>query len=234
MVRIKPFRAVRPPKEHASEVASRPYDVLNSAEAKAEATERSLLHIIKPEIDFDPIADEHSQPVYDKAVENFRRWQSEGWLRQDPEEYYYIYAQTMEGRTQYGLAMCCHFEDYLSGAIKKHELTRTEKEEDRMIHVRNQQANIEPVFFAYPDNAEIDALVEGVALLQQPIGEGGLAVIDMGDDGKVADMGLVEHIGTLLNLNKSLRQAARSRSHSVLQRSSVLWNTCATLWPRPG
>ena len=159
MVRIKPFRAVRPPKEHASEVASRPYDVLNSAEAKAEATERSLLHIIKPEIDFDPIADEHSQPVYDKAVENFRRWQSEGWLRQDPEEYYYIYAQTMEGRTQYGLAMCCHFEDYLSGAIKKHELTRPDKEEDRMIHVRNQQANIEPVFFAYPDNAELDQIV---------------------------------------------------------------------------
>ena len=159
MVRIKPFRAVRPPKEHASEVASRPYDVLNSAEAKAEATERSLLHIIKPEIDFDPIADEHSQPVYDKAVENFRRWQSEGWLRQDPEEYYYIYAQTMEGRTQYGLAMCCHFEDYLSGAIKKHELTRPDKEEDRMIHVRNQKANIEPVFFAYPDNAELDAIV---------------------------------------------------------------------------
>lgn len=152
MVRIKPFRAVRPPKEHASEVASRPYDVLNSAEAKAEAMERSLLHIIKPEIDFDPIADEHSQPVYDKAVENFRRWQSEGWLRQDPEEYYYIYAQTMEGRTQYGLAMCCHFEDYLSGAIKKHELTRPDKEEDRMIHVRNQKANIEPVFFAYRDN----------------------------------------------------------------------------------
>ena len=139
-------------------MASRPYDVLNSAEAKAEATERSLLHIIKPEIDFDPIADEHSQPVYDKAVENFRRWQSEGWLRQDPEEYYYIYAQTMEGRTQYGLAMCCHFEDYLSGAIKKHELTRPDKEEDRMIHVRNQKANIEPVFFAYPDDAEIDAI----------------------------------------------------------------------------
>ena len=151
------------------EVASlRPYDVLNSAEAKAEATERSLLHIIKPEIDFDPIADEHSQPVYDKAVENFRRWQSEGWLRQDPEEYYYIYAQTMEGRTQYGLAMCCHFEDYLSGAIKKHELTRPDKEEDRMIHVRNQKANIEPVFFAYPDDAEIDAIVADVVKNNAP------------------------------------------------------------------
>ena len=168
MVRIKPFRGIRPPKQYAAEVASRPYDVLNSAEAKAEATERSLLHIIKPEIDFDPIADEHSQPVYDKAVENFRRWQSEGWLRQDPEEYYYIYAQTMEGRTQYGLAMCCHFEDYLSGAIKKHELTRPDKEEDRMIHVRNQKANIEPVFFAYPDDAEIDAIVADVVKNNAP------------------------------------------------------------------
>lgn len=162
MVRIKPFRGIRPPKQYASEVASRPYDVLNSAEAKAEATERSLLHIIKPEIDFDPIADEHSQEVYDKAVENFRAWREKGWLEQDPEEYYYIYAQTMDGRTQYGLTMCCNYEDYLSGAIKKHELTRPDKEEDRMIHVRNQKANIEPVFFAYPDNAEIDAIVAGV------------------------------------------------------------------------
>lgn len=168
MVRIKPFRGIRPPKEYASEVASRPYDVLNSAEAKAEATERSLLHIIKPEIDFDPIADEHASEVYDKAVENFRLWRERGWLVQDPEECYYIYAQTMEGRTQYGLTMCCHFEDYLSGAIKKHELTRTEKEEDRMIHVRNQQANIEPVFFAYPDNAEIDAIVERVVAASDP------------------------------------------------------------------
>ncbi len=162
MVRIKPFQAIRPPKEYASEVASRPYDVLNSQEAKAEATERSLLHIIKPEIDFDPIADEHSDEVYQKAMENFRLWREKGWLKQDEEEYYYVYAQTMNGRTQYGLAMCCHYEDYLSGAIKKHELTRPDKEEDRMIHVRNQQANIEPVFFAYPDNAEVDAIVESV------------------------------------------------------------------------
>lgn len=168
MVRIKPFCGIRPPKEHASEVASRPYDVLNSAEAKAEATERSLLHIIKPEIDFDPIADEHSQPVYAKAVENFRSWRKKGWLKQDPEEYYYIYAQTMEGRTQYGLTMCCHFEDYLAGSIKKHELTRPDKEEDRMMHVRNQEANIEPVFFAYPDNAEIDAIVKQVVTNEAP------------------------------------------------------------------
>ena len=159
MVRIKPFQGIRPPKEYAAEVASRPYDVLNSVEAKAEATERSLLHIIKPEIDFDPIADEHSEEVYNKAVENFKLWQERGWLVKDNSECYYVYAQTMNGRTQYGLVMCCHFEDYLSGAIKKHELTRPDKEEDRMIHVRNQKANIEPVFFAYPDNAEIDAIV---------------------------------------------------------------------------
>ena len=162
MVRIKPFKGIRPPKEYAAEVASKPYDVLNSAEAKAEATERSLLHIIKTEIDFDPIADEHSPEVYERAVENFRLWRERGWLRQDPKECYYVYAQTMDGRTQYGLVMCCHFEDYLSGAIKKHELTRPDKEEDRMIHVRNQKANIEPVFFAYPDNEEIDAIVRKV------------------------------------------------------------------------
>ena len=168
MVRIKPFRGIRPPKEFASEVASRPYDVLNSVEAKAEATERSLLHIIKPEIDFEPIADEHASETYAKAVDNFRCWREKGWLRQDAEECYYIYAQTMDDRTQYGLTMCCHFEDYLSGAIKKHELTRPDKEEDRMIHVRNQQANIEPVFFAYPDNAEIDAIVASVVAKEAP------------------------------------------------------------------
>ncbi len=162
MVKIKPFRGIRPPQQFAAEVASRPYDVLNSAEAKQEATERSLLHIIKPEIDFDPIADEHSDEVYQKAMENFRLWKERGWLMQDEQEHYYIYAQTMNGRTQYGIAMCCHFEDYLSGAIKKHELTRPDKEEDRMIHVRNQKANIEPVFFTYPDDAEINAIVEGV------------------------------------------------------------------------
>ena len=168
MVKIKPFKGIRPPKEHAAEVASRPYDVLNSAEAKAEATERSLLHIIKPEIDFEPIADEHSQEVYDKAVENFKLWRKNGWLKQDDEEHYYIYAQTMNGRTQYGLVMCCHFEDYLSGAIKKHELTRPDKEEDRMKHVFNQKANIEPVFFAYPDNAEIDAIVADIVKNNEP------------------------------------------------------------------
>ena len=168
MVKIKAFKGIRPPKEYAAEVASRPYDVLNSAEALAEATERSLLHIIKPEIDFTPIADEHSQQVYDKAVENFAAWRKKGWLVQDEKPCYYIYAQTMDGRTQYGLVACCHFEDYLSGKIKKHELTRKDKEEDRMIHVRNQKANIEPVFFSYPDVPEMDEIVESIVGTQAP------------------------------------------------------------------
>lgn len=159
MVRIKPFKGIRPPRELAQEVASRPYDVLSSVEAKKEAGEKSLLHIIKPEIDFDPIADEHSEVVYDKAVENFARWQKLGWLRQDTSECYYIYAQHMGSHVQYGIVMCCHFEDYLQGAIKKHELTRHDKEEDRMVHVRRQKANIEPVFFAYPDDERINAIV---------------------------------------------------------------------------
>ncbi|MEA5005072.1 MAG: DUF1015 family protein [Rikenellaceae bacterium] len=162
MVKVKPFAAVRPPKELAQEVASRPYDVLNSKEAKAEAGEKSLLHIIKPEIDFDPIADEHSQQVYDKAVENFKLWQEKGWLLQDKKEMYYVYAQTMEGRTQYGLVVGANVEDYLTGKIKKHELTRKDKEEDRMIHVRIQNANVEPVFFAYPDNDEINCIVSEI------------------------------------------------------------------------
>ena len=147
MVKVKPFAAIRPPKSIVTEVAARPYDVLNSQEAKAEAGEKSLLHITKPEIDFDPIIDEHSQPAYDKAVENFKKWQEKGWLVQDKKECYYVYAQTMNGRTQYGIVLCANVDDYLTGKIKKHELTRKDKEEDRMIHVRIQNANIEPVFF---------------------------------------------------------------------------------------
>ena len=163
MVKIKPFAALRPPKELVTQIAARPYDVLNSAEAKAEAGEKSLLHITKPEIDFDPIIDEHSQQAYDKAVENFRKWKQNGWLVSDTHEMYYVYAQTMEGRTQYGLVVCANVEDYLSGKIKKHELTRKDKEEDRMIHVRIQSANIEPVFFAYPDVKEINDIVSRIA-----------------------------------------------------------------------
>ncbi len=159
MANIKPFRGVRPPKEFAAEVAARPYDVLNSTEAKAEAGEKSLLHITKPEIDFTPIADEHSEEVYRKAVDNYKKWKERGWLVQDPGEYYYIYAQTMDGRTQYGLVAGASVQDYLDGKIKKHELTRRDKEEDRMIHVRRQSANIEPVFFAYPANEEMDEIV---------------------------------------------------------------------------
>ena len=160
MVRVKPFAAIRPPKQYVEEVAARPYDVLNSEEAKAEAGEKSLLHITKPEIDFDPMVDEHSQAAYDKAVENFKAWQSKGWLVQDSKPCYYIYAQTMDGRTQYGLVVCAHTDDYAEGKIKKHELTRKEKEDDRMIHVNIQNANIEPVFFSYPDNAEIEKIVK--------------------------------------------------------------------------
>ncbi len=162
MVKVKPFAALRPPKSIASDVASRPYDVLNSAEAKAEAGEKSLLHIIKPEIDFDPIIDEHTQEAYDKAVENFKLWQKREWLVQDKKEMYYVYAQTMEGRTQYGLVLGANVDDYLNGKIKKHELTRKDKEEDRMIHVRIQNANVEPVFFAYPDNNEINKIVSNI------------------------------------------------------------------------
>jgi len=169
MVKIKAFKGIRPPKEFAKEVASRPYDVLNSAEAQAEAGEKSLLHIIKPEIDFKPIIDEHTQPAYDKAVENFKKWREKGWLVKDNEERYYIYAQTMEGRTQYGLVAACHFEDYMEGKIKKHELTRPDKEEDRMIHVRIQNANVEPVFFAYPAQKEMDQIVDNIVKNNKPV-----------------------------------------------------------------
>lgn len=168
MVKIKAFKGIRPPREVAKEVAARPYDVLNSQEAKAEAGEKSLLHITKPEIDFDPIIDEHTQQAYDKAVENFRKWKERGWLVQDPKDMYYVYAQTMDGRTQYGLVAACHFEDYMEGRIKKHELTRPDKEEDRMIHIRIQNANIEPVFFAYPAHKEMDEIVTNVVKSKKP------------------------------------------------------------------
>ncbi|HUW04721.1 MAG TPA: DUF1015 family protein [Williamwhitmania sp.] len=169
MVKIKPFKGLRPPKEIAAEVASRPYDVLNSEEARAEATEKSLLHIIKPEIDFAPGFDEHAPEVYAKAVENFQKWQDKGWLIQDAKEQYYVYAQTMEGRTQYGLVACCSVEDYMTGKIKKHELTRKDKEEDRMKHVRNTNANVEPVFFSYPAVKEVDLIVENIVKSSNPV-----------------------------------------------------------------
>ena len=161
MATIKPFKGVRPPKQYVEEVESRPYDVLDSEEARIEAgnNEKSLYHIIKPEIDFEPGTSEYDPRVYEKAAENFKKFQEKGWLVQDDKEQYYIYAQTMNGKTQYGLVVCAFVEDYLNGVIKKHELTRRDKEEDRMKHVRVNNANIEPVFFAYPDNSVLDALI---------------------------------------------------------------------------
>ncbi|ALO29397.1 hypothetical protein PGS_00006480 [Porphyromonas gingivalis A7A1-28] len=165
MAIIKPFKGVRPPKELVEQVASRPYDVLNSEEARKEAkgNEKSLYHIIRPEIDFPVGKDEHDADVYEKAAENFRMFQEKGWLVQDTKENYYVYAQTMNGKTQYGLVVGAYVEDYMNGVIKKHELTRRDKEEDRMKHVRVNDANIEPVFFAYPENKELDAIVKKYA-----------------------------------------------------------------------
>lgn len=172
MAKIKPFKGVRPPKDLVEQVESRPYDVLDSEEARSEAgdNEKSLYHIIKPEIDFPVGTSEYDPRVYEKAVENFKMFQEKGWLKQDAEEMYYIYAQTIgesplgglrgaSGKTQYGLVVAAAVEDYMNGVIKKHELTRRDKEEDRMKHVRVNNANLEPVFFAYPDNAVLDALV---------------------------------------------------------------------------
>lgn len=161
MATIKPFRGLRPPKEFVEQVASRPYDVLNSDEAREEAkgNEKSLYHIIRPEIDFPVGTDEHAPQVYQKAAENFRLFQEKGWLVQDEKECYYVYAQTMHGKTQFGLVVCAYVPDYMNGVIKKHELTRRDKEEDRMKHVRICNANIEPVFFAYPENEELDKIV---------------------------------------------------------------------------
>lgn len=162
MAIIKPFKGVRPPQDLVEQVASRPYDVLNSEEARAEAegNEKSLYHIIKPEIDFPVGTDEHDEQVYAKAAENFQLFQDKGWLVQDKKENYYIYAQTMNGKTQYGLVVGAYVPDYMNGIIKKHELTRRDKEEDRMKHVRVNNANIEPVFFAYPDNEKLDVIIK--------------------------------------------------------------------------
>lgn len=162
MAIVKPFIGLRPPRKFVEKVVSRPYDVLNSEEARAEAkgNEKSLYRIIRPEIDFPVGTDEHDPAVYEKAAENFQLFQDKGWLVQDEEEHYYIYAQTMNGKRQYGLVVGAYVPDYINGVIKKHELTRKDKEEDRMKHVRVTNANVEPVFFAYPDSPVLDALVE--------------------------------------------------------------------------
>ena len=165
MAKVKPFRGVRPPKEYVEKVASKPYDVLSSEEARAEAgdNEMCLYHIIKPEIDFEPGTGEHEPKVYDKAVENFKKFQDKGWLVQDTEDCYYIYAQTMDGRTQYGFVVGASVEDYLTGRITKHELTRREKEADRMHHIEINNANIEPVFLAFPDNRILEDIIDRTA-----------------------------------------------------------------------
>lgn len=164
MAKVKPFRGVRPPRHLVSEVASRPYDVLNSQEARieAEGNPYSLYHIIKPEIDFDPEVDEHDPRVYNRAVENFKAFLNNGWLVKDEKEHYYIYAQTMNGRTQYGFVIAANVDDYMQERIKKHELTRRDKEEDRMKHVRVTRANVEPVFFAFPDNEVLEKIIREI------------------------------------------------------------------------
>jgi uncharacterized protein (DUF1015 family) len=170
MAIIKAFKGLRPPKEIAKDLASRPYDVLNSKEARVEAAGNrfSLLHIIKPEIDFAEGTDEHEPKVYEKAFQNFASYREKGWLVQDPEECLYIYAQTMNGKRQYGIVGCASVDDYLNGVILKHELTRKDKEEDRMKHVRITNANMEPVFFTYPAVKEIDDIVGNLVKAQEP------------------------------------------------------------------
>ena len=171
MAVLKPFKGIRPPVELAAKVASRPYDVLNSEEARIEAKGNpyTLLHIIKPEIDFPVGTDEHTEPVYQKAAENLNLWRKQGWLVKDAKASLYIYAQTMEGRTQYGIVGCASVDDYLNGVIKKHELTRSDKEEDRMKHVRITNANMEPVFFAYPAVKALDDIVAEIVATQSPV-----------------------------------------------------------------
>ncbi|MDR0205891.1 MAG: DUF1015 family protein [Bacteroidales bacterium] len=170
MAIVKPFKGLRPPKEIVQQLASRPYDVLNSEEARLEAAGNpySLLRVTKAEIDLPKGVDEHSQEVYNKVVENFKMFKAKKWLVQEEVEKFYIYAQTMEGRTQYGIVGCAHIDDYMNNNIKKHELTRRDKEEDRMIHVRITNANVEPVFFSYPANQKIDAIVNTIVNNQTP------------------------------------------------------------------
>lgn len=170
MPKVKPFRGLRPPKELVEQVESRPYDVLNSEEARAEAgnNEKSLYHIIKPEINFPEGTSEYDSRVYDSAAEQFEKFQKNGWLLQDEQENYYLYAQTMNGKTQYGIVLCAHVDDYMNGNIKKHELTRRDKEDDRMKHVRITNANIEPVFLAFRHNDVLAELIKKYAA-QEPV-----------------------------------------------------------------
>jgi len=170
MAVVKPFRGLRPPRALAKDLACLPYDVMNTEEAvkMAKGKECSLLHITRSEIDLPSNTDTHSDEVYNKSVENFSKWQKNGWLIQDDKPGFYIYAQTMKGRTQYGIVGCASVDDYLNGIIKKHELTRPDKEQDRMVHVRVNNANIEPVFFTYPAVKEIDDIVNNIVTSEKP------------------------------------------------------------------
>ena len=170
MTILKAFKGLRPPVEIVKQLASRPYDVLNSEEARIEANDNpySLLRVTKAEIDLPVGIDVHGQEVYNKVVENFTTFINNKWLVQDKEEKLYIYAQTMDGRTQYGIVGCTSIEDYFNNKIKKHELTRKDKEEDRMIHVRITNANVEPVFFSYPANKSIDEIVSNIVVYNKP------------------------------------------------------------------
>lgn len=158
---VKPFKAFRPKKEIAKDMASRPYDVLNSEEARIDAKGNpySFLHVTKSEIDLSEGLDIHTDIVYQKAKANLEKMIADKWLAQDPKACYYIYAQTMWGKTQYGLVGCAAVEDYLKNNIKKHELTRPDKEEDRKNHIRVTNYNAEPVFFVFPDNKNLDKIV---------------------------------------------------------------------------
>ena len=170
MPKVKPFCGIRPPKDLVEKVESRPYDVLDSEEARAEAgaNEMSLYHIIKPEINFPEGTSEYDERVYASGAEQFRKFQENGWLVRDKEENYYLYAQAMNDaqgqlKWQYGIVLCAHVDDYMNGVIKKHELTRRDKEDDRMRHVRETNANVEPVFLAFRHNPVLIDLIERVA-----------------------------------------------------------------------
>ncbi|MEA1887296.1 MAG: DUF1015 family protein [Bacteroidota bacterium] len=202
MAIVKPFKALRPPKDIARLVASLPYDVMNTNEARAmaEGNKYSLLHITRAEIDLPPDVDVHSGEVYRKSYENFIKWQEKEWLVQDAEPKFYIYAQTMKGRTQYGLVGCASVDDYLNGLIKKHELTRSDKEEDRMVHVRTNNANIEPVFFTYPAVAQIDEIVNNIVNSQDPEYD------FVADDGFGHHFWVINDRGIIENIEKLFRE----------------------------
>ena len=220
MATVKPFRGLRPPQNLVEKVESRPYDVLNSQEAREEAgdNEMSLYHIIKPEINFPEGTSEYDPRVYESAKEQFAKFQEKGWLVQDAEENYYLYAQTMNGKTQYGIVVCAAVEDYMNGVIKRHELTRKDKEEDRMKHVRTTNANMEPVFLAYPDDKELNELISRYAA-QEPVynfiapidGFGHkFWIISNGDDKKlITACGLFHDVGKLLIPDAILKKPGR-------------------------